>query len=147
MGLAYVLPMVDDKAWIHDIGWLAMHPAWGLGFFILVNYAVRAEQGWRLVSSRAPQLITALASVGVISYSLYLTHLLVLMQWYRFGFTRWHILSISLLISTPLSVAFAWLFFRLFERPFMTLPGVVRVPRRPSYVSAEDQVEPASEAA
>jgi peptidoglycan/LPS O-acetylase OafA/YrhL len=146
IGLALVLPTVDNRTWIHDAGWLVMHPAWGIGFFILVNYAVTAEQRWRLVSSRAPRLITALAPIGVISYSLYLTHLMVLMQWYLFGFTRLHILSISLLISTPLSVAFAWVFFRLFERPFMT-SGTVTVPARPRYVSAEDQVEPASEAA
>jgi peptidoglycan/LPS O-acetylase OafA/YrhL len=42
------------------------------------------------------------------------------MHWYWFGFTRFHILTISLLIMTPLSVAFGWVFFRVFERPFMT---------------------------
>jgi len=97
-----------------------MHPAWGVGFFILVNYAVAAEQRWRAKSSPVPRLIPALASVGLMSYSLYLIHSFVLMHWYWFGFTRLHILTISLLIMTPLSVAFAWIFFRVFERPFMT---------------------------
>ena len=120
MALAQLLPLVDQKTWIHDLGWLLMHPMWGLGFFVLVNYAVAAERRWRTQSSRVPRLIPSLASVGLISYSLYLTHSFVLMHWYWFGFTRFHILTISVLIMTPLSVAFAWVFFRLCERPFMT---------------------------
>jgi peptidoglycan/LPS O-acetylase OafA/YrhL len=124
MALSLLLPLVDQKSWVHDAGWLIMHPAWGVGFFILVNYAVAAEQRWRVKSIDVPRLIPALAGVGLISYSLYLTHSFVLMHWYWFGFTRLHILSISLLIMTPLSVAFAWVFFRVFERPFMTSTAV-----------------------
>src|ERR1041385_8994615 len=82
---AQILPMLDDSTWIHDIGWLLMHPAWGVGFFVLVNYSVAAEQRWRRKSSRLPRLIPTLASLGLISYSLYLTHLFVLMHWYWFG--------------------------------------------------------------
>ena len=123
MALAQLLPLVDQKSWVHDIGWLIMHPAWGVGFFILVNYAVAAEQRWRLKTT-VPRLIPSLASVGLMSYSLYLTHSFVLMHWYWFGFTRLHILTISLLIMTPLSVAFAWVFFRVFERPFMASTAV-----------------------
>ena len=119
MALAQLLPLVDQKTWIHDLGWLVMHPMWGVGFFVLVNYAVAAERRWRLQSSRIPRLIPSLASVGLISYSLYLTHSFVIMHWYWFGFTRLHILTISVMIMTPLAVAFAWLFFRLCERPFM----------------------------
>jgi peptidoglycan/LPS O-acetylase OafA/YrhL len=119
MALAQCLPLVDQTGLIHDAGWVVMHPAWGVGFFILVNWAVAAEQRWRLKSSAVPRLIPALASVGLMSYSLYLTHSFVLMHWYWFGFTKFHVLTISLLILTPLSVAFAWLFFRVCERPFM----------------------------
>jgi peptidoglycan/LPS O-acetylase OafA/YrhL len=108
MALAQILPLTDQSGSLHDAGWLVMHPAWGVGFFVLVNYAVAAEQRWRLQSTRIPRLVPALAAVGLISYSLYLTHSFVLMHWYWFGFTRLHILSISLLILTPLSVLFAW---------------------------------------
>jgi peptidoglycan/LPS O-acetylase OafA/YrhL len=135
MGLAQLLPMVHHIKWVHDIGWLVMHPAWGLGFFVLVNYAVTLEQQWRRQLSRIPALISALAPIGLMSYSLYLTHSLVLMHWYWFGFTKLHILSISLLITTPLSVAFAWVFFRLFERPFMTSAAVK--PKRVSMIDEE----------
>jgi peptidoglycan/LPS O-acetylase OafA/YrhL len=147
MGLAQILPRLDNVSWVHDIGWLVMHPAWGVGFFVLVNYAVTAEQRWRQKSSRAPRLIPTLASLGLISYSLYLTHSFVLMHWYWFGFTRLHILSISLVIMTPLSVVFAWLFFTVCERPFMT-SSAVRTPAksRPASV-AEEEIALAEEAA
>jgi peptidoglycan/LPS O-acetylase OafA/YrhL len=49
------------------------------------------------------------------------------MHWYWFGFTQLHILSISLVIMTPLSVVFAWVFFRVCERPFMR-PLAVKAP-------------------
>ena len=138
MGLSLLLPMVDQKSWVHDAGWLVMHPAWGVGFFIFVNYSVAAEQRWRQKLSRVPHLISALASIGLISYSLYLTHSFVLMHWYWFGFTEWHIRTISVVITMPLSVAFAWLFFRAFERPFMTTaPAKVR--QKPTHSSVEKE--------
>ena len=139
MVYSQAITLLDDRTFIHDVAWLVMHPIWGVGFFILVNYSVRAEQRWRLISSHVPRLITVLAPIGVMSYSLYLVHHLVLMQWYWFGFTKLHILSISLLISTPLSVAIAWVFFRICERPFMTPIGMVTVPARPRYAPTEDQ--------
>jgi peptidoglycan/LPS O-acetylase OafA/YrhL len=119
-GLATGLPYVDHVWWVHDAGWLLMHPAWGVGFFVLVNGAVRAERRRRESVRRASRLFVGLAGLGLISYSLYLTHLFVLMQWYWFGFTQFHIRTIALVVMTPLSLLFAWLFFRLFERPFMT---------------------------
>jgi peptidoglycan/LPS O-acetylase OafA/YrhL len=147
MGLAEILPMVDQKGWVHDIGWMGMHPAWGLGFFILVNKAVQAEQNWRVTLSRVPHLISVLAPIGLMSYSLYLIHSFVLMHWYWFGFTRLHILSISLLIMTPLSVAFAWVFFRVFERPFMT-SHALKAPAKPRRTAAdEDEIGLAREVA
>ena len=137
MLLAQLLPLTDQRGWLHDAGWLLMHPGWGVGFFILVNYAVAAEQQWRLKSWTVPRLIPALASVGLISYSLYLTHSFVLMHWYWFGFTQLHIRSISLLILVPVSVVFAWLFFRLCERPFMTSTATKRPPKPTRLVEEE----------
>lgn len=122
MGLAEGLPLLENQVWLHDAGWLLMHPFWGLGFFILVNSAVGREQAHQRKRARMPRFIIVAATLGLFSYSLYLTHLFVLMKWYWFGFTRFHILTISLVIMVPLSVIFAWLFYRLFERPFMTLP-------------------------
>ena len=137
MALAHFLPIVNIS-WVHDVGWLLMHPAWGVGFFVLVNYGVAAEQRWRLKSSRAPRLVPTLASVGLMSYSLYLTHAFVLMHWHWFGFTRLHIVTISLMILTPLSVVFAWIFFRICERPFMTSVAVRR-PAKPKPAPVVDE--------
>jgi peptidoglycan/LPS O-acetylase OafA/YrhL len=59
------------------------------------------------------------------------------MHWYWFGFTRLHILTISLLILTPVAVVFAWLFFRLFERPFMNSVATKRPPKPAPSVEEE----------
>lgn len=147
MALAQLLPLTDQTGWVHGLGWLIMHPAWGVGFFVLVNYAVAAEQRWRSLSLRTSRLISSLASVGLISYSLYLTHSFVLMHWYWFGFTQLHILSISLLITTPLSVVFGWLFFRMFERPFMTSHAVKKPVRSRNATLVEDEIGLAREVA
>ena len=147
-GLAMGLPLLDQQGLAHDVGWLIMHPAWAVGFFILVNRAVVAEYSWRLRSLVAPRLINALAAIGLMSYSLYLTHAFVLMQWYYFGFLGVHILTISLLITTPLSVAFAWVFFRVFERPYMSSALTMKVPAKVSYENVrKEPPEPAVEAA
>jgi peptidoglycan/LPS O-acetylase OafA/YrhL len=123
-----------------------MHPAWGVGFFILVNYAVEAEQRWREERRTVPNLISGLATIGLISYSLYLTHSFVLMQWYWFGFTEWHTRSVALLITMPLSVVFGWFFFRLFERPFMK-PAAVKVREKREYSMDQEDVDLIREAA
>lgn len=147
MGLALGLPHVSHIAWLHDPGWLLMHPAWGVGFFVMVNAAVRAEARRRELSARASRLMLGLAGLGLISYSLYLTHLFVLMQWYLFGFTGLHIPAISVAIMTPISILFAWLFFRLFERPFMSASVGMGTPARRSSSLAQQPSEPVSDPA
>ena len=124
VALSYVLPVLDQEGVVHDIGWLAMHPVWGLGFFVVVNWAVNAEARWRL-RSRIPVLVSGLAFIGIFSYSLYLTHQLVVMVSWRFVVSSWSPLVNALLIVTPACVAFAYVFFRFFERPFMKAPARV----------------------
>lgn len=145
MVLAQTLPKLEG--WAHSIGWLVTHPAWGVGFFILVNYSVAAEQQWRAKFGRVPHLVPALASLGLISYSLYLTHSFVLMHWYWFGFTRLHIPSIALAIMTPLSVAFGWVFFRLCERPFMASLATKRPAKREAASIVNEEIAVVREAA
>jgi len=117
-----LLPMTQKDTLPHDLAWLLMHPAWGLGFFILVNRAVQAEQTWlkQLRQTRViPRLVSAVATIGVFSYSLYLTHELVIMQSWWFVFDWLPPMVNTLLIVVPATVAFAWLFFQICERPFM----------------------------
>ncbi len=71
--ISVILPVTQKDTLAHDLAWMLMHPAWGLGFFIVVNRAVRAEHSW-LSKLRRPRIVTAAATVGVFSYSLYLTH-------------------------------------------------------------------------
>ncbi|MDT7543630.1 MAG: hypothetical protein QOE33_3534 [Acidobacteriota bacterium] len=116
--LARVLPLVESHVVVHDAGWLLLHPLWGVGFFCLLNRAVEAERGWR-AKGTTPAWIARLSAVGLISYSLYLTHQLVLLETWKFESLPIHATLVALLVMTPLCLIFAWLFFRLFERPFL----------------------------
>ncbi len=115
------LPVLQKDTFVHTTGWLLMHPLWGLGFFIVINRGVQAERAWITVQ-RMPRLVAGLAAIGMFSYSLYLTHELVIMQSYSFVFKGWPPMLNALLIVTPATVLFAWLFFLFFEKPFMQKP-------------------------
>lgn len=121
-----ILPATQKDTLPHNLAWMLMHPAWGLGFFILVNRAVQAEQLW-LTKLRKPGVVTRLvgrmvgaaAFVGVFSYSLYLTHELVIMESWWFVIEGFPPILNTLLIVVPATVAFAWVFYRFCEKPYM----------------------------
>ncbi len=123
------LPLVPKDTLLHDGAWLLMHPLWGFGFFVVVNRAVSWEHkhnyvrefGASTIRRGLPRLVQLMASIGVFSYSLYLTHELVIMQSWRFMTSLPPILN-TLLVLTPATILFAWMFYGLFERPFMTKP-------------------------
>jgi peptidoglycan/LPS O-acetylase OafA/YrhL len=122
-----ILPVTQKDTLPHDLAWLLMHPAWGVGFFIIVNRVVQAEQRWLTIvkkpgglSRALMRMVAATAFVGVFSYSLYLTHELVIMQSWWFVSTRLPPILNTLLIVVPATVAFAWVFYRFCEKPFMT---------------------------
>jgi peptidoglycan/LPS O-acetylase OafA/YrhL len=121
-----ILPVTQKDTLPHNLAWLLMHPAWGLGFFILVNRVVKAEQSWLaklgkpgVVTRVAIRLVAAAAFVGVFSYSLYLTHELVIMQSWSFIIKGFPPILNSLLIVVPATVTFAWVFYRFCEKPYM----------------------------
>ncbi len=116
--LSLALPGIPKDTLVHDLSWLLSHPLWGLGFFLVLNRAVQAENSW-LKAIRTPRLVTILASIGVFSYSLYLTHELVIMQSWWFVIESLPPMLNTLLVVTPATVAFAWLFFQFCEKPFM----------------------------
>jgi peptidoglycan/LPS O-acetylase OafA/YrhL len=128
--ISVLLPVWQKDTPLHEIAWMLMHPIWGVGFFILVNYAVQAERSWlaRLpqpgvianrVTRIVPRLVAVTASIGVFSYSLYLTHELVIMQSWRIVTSRLPQMLNTLLIVVPATVAFAGLFFTFCEKPYM----------------------------
>src|SRR3989442_11329370 len=125
-----LLPVWQKDTPIHDIAWILMHPIWGVGFFILVNRAVEAERSWLVrlprpgvIASRVkrivPRLVAVTASIGVFSYSLYLTHELVIMQSWRF--LTWGLPPIlnTLLIVFPPPLPFSGFFFTFFQKTYM----------------------------
>lgn len=86
---------------------------WGIGFFALINFVMRFEgrfKGW-------PIRITAF--VGIYSYSLYLTHEFVLRITGELGG----------ILAVLCCLVFAYIFFLLFERPFLSKPATqVQIP-------------------
>lgn len=134
-GMSQLSSVVAKDGFFDQFSWLALHPAWGLGFFVIVNRAFEAEKRWRTARSlqpsiasgapkpHVPRIVALSASIGVFSYSLYLTHGLVIIESWRFSPPHWPALVNALLVVTPATVAFAWIFFQFCERPFMSQPS------------------------
>ncbi|HKO62628.1 MAG TPA: acyltransferase [Pyrinomonadaceae bacterium] len=116
--ISLTLPYMQKDTLLHDGSWMLMHPLWGFGFFVVVNRAVNAERNW-MERLRQPRLVTAAAAIGVFSYSLYLTHEIVIMQSWRFSFYSLPPIINTLLVVTPATIGFAWVFYRFCEQPFM----------------------------
>ena len=113
-----------DTIW-HISSWFLLHPLWGVGFFILVNRAVSAEDRW-IREFKLPWLISIFATLGVFSYSIYLTHELTIMQAWRWANpAAWQMQNVFL-ITIPATIVFAWLFFWFCERPFMSKKAAKR---------------------
>jgi peptidoglycan/LPS O-acetylase OafA/YrhL len=115
IGLTVTLPQLHT-AWIHDAGWLALDPLWGLGFFMLLCSCVTAEDRWQ---ANVPTIVAHLATVGLFSYSLYLMHQFVLLHGFVLSLIAVPQLIFALVVMTPLAVIFAKLFFHYCERPFL----------------------------
>ena len=121
-----LLPTIQKDTLPHDLAWMLMHPLWGLGFFILVNRVVHAEQRSlsslrepRVFARMAGRLVAALAFVGVFSYSLYLMHELVIMESWWFVSPNLPPILNTLFVVVPATIAFAWVFYRFCEKPYM----------------------------
>ena len=115
--ISQLLPNIPKDTFLHNLSWFLIHPMWGLGFFILVNRAVLAENGW-LRRLSFPGLVSVFATLGIFSYSIYLTHEMVIMQSWRFiDSTLSPVLKTSLVILA--TILFAWVFFWFCERPYI----------------------------
>ena len=112
------LPLIPKDTFIHNACWFAMHPCWGLGFFIVVNRMVLAEESW-VRQATWPSLVSLFSTLGIFSYSIYLTHELVIMQSWRWINPGWLQLANVVMVLVPATIVFAWLFFWFCEKPFM----------------------------
>jgi peptidoglycan/LPS O-acetylase OafA/YrhL len=116
--LSNQLPLISKETYWHDFGWFVLHPIWGVGFFIVVNRTVLAEDSW-VRNFKLPSLISVFATLGVFSYSIYLTHELTIMQSWRWINPKlWQSLNV-VVVTVPATILLAWFFFWFCERPFM----------------------------
>ncbi len=113
------LPGLHKDSFLHEFGWFLIHPLWGLGFFVVVNRIVLTELGW-IRQARLPAFIAIFAPVGLFSYSLYLTHELMIMSAWRWINPAHPPMVSVFLVVLPAIIVFAWVFFWFCERPFMT---------------------------
>jgi peptidoglycan/LPS O-acetylase OafA/YrhL len=145
--LSNKLPFISKETYLHDVAWFVMHPIWGVGFFIIVNRTVLAEDSW-LKTLRLPSLISLFATLGVFSYSIYLTHELTIMQSWRWIHPQLSQSLNVLVITVPATILLAWVFFWFCERPFMIKKRPtfeVDNERSPLHVSIEPQMSVATE--
>jgi peptidoglycan/LPS O-acetylase OafA/YrhL len=119
------LPSISKDTPLHDVSWFLIHPLWGLGFFIVINRIVLAEQSW---NSRqvVPTLISVFATLGLFSYSIYLTHELTIMQSWRWSNSAYLQVVNVFIAIIPATLFFAWVFFWFFEKPFMVHAKLVK---------------------
>ncbi|HEX5965186.1 MAG TPA: acyltransferase, partial [Pyrinomonadaceae bacterium] len=116
--LSYLMPGIPKDTFAKNFTWFLVHPLWGLGFFILINRLVISEQSW-IRRATVPSAVSLFATLGVFSYSLYLTHELVVIVSCRFTNPAWLQSVNVLLLTVPVTILFAWVFFWFCERPFM----------------------------
>jgi peptidoglycan/LPS O-acetylase OafA/YrhL len=127
--LSTYLPYIPKDTLVHNTSWFVIHPLWGLGFFIVVNRMVLAEQSW-LRQATLPSLVSVFSTLGIFSYSIYLTHELVIMQSWRWINPSWWQLANVFVVMVPAVIVFAWVFFWFCEKPFMvkSRPGDKALP-------------------
>ena len=116
--LSTYLPWIPKDTLVHNTSWFLIHPLWGLGFFIVVNRTVLAEQSW-LRHAKLPSIVSVFSTLGIFSYSIYLTHELVIMQSWRWVNPGWWQLANVFMFVLPATIIFAWVFFWFCEKPFM----------------------------
>jgi len=92
-----------------QIAFVAEPFLWGASFFFLINFVTSREKVFAGLRSGRFSFVAAWAFVGLFSYSLYLTHELLLPI--AEGVNRY--------LVCILCLVFAYVFFLIFERPFM----------------------------
>ena len=147
--ISEVLPNTQKDTLPHNLAWLLMHPLWGFGFFVVVNRVVSVEHAW-LTQLREPGAlrrlllkgVAAKATVGVFSYSLYLTHELVIMMSWSFTIKELPQIVNALAVVVPATIVFAWLFFRFAEKPYMRKPVRAKRTESPQVEHREEEAAP-----
>ncbi|HEU0252647.1 MAG TPA: hypothetical protein VFR12_06400, partial [Pyrinomonadaceae bacterium] len=72
---------------------------------------------------KLPSLVSVFSTLGIFSYSIYLTHELVIMQSWRWITPGRLQIENVFLVVIPATILFAWVFFWFCEKPFMVKPA------------------------
>ena len=121
--LAHVAIQPDTPKLLARGWWIVSDPMWGIAFLIVINWAVTRDYTWG--DRKLPHGLKWLAAAGLISYSLYLTHDLVI---YHLSGPISALLGVAqtpffLLMTTPVCIALAVFFHRLVEKRFIQPPA------------------------
>jgi peptidoglycan/LPS O-acetylase OafA/YrhL len=116
--LSSYLPWIPKDTLVHKTSWFLIHPLWGLGFFIVVNRMVLAEERW-WHRATLPTIVSVFSTLGIFSYSIYLTHEIVIMQSWLWVNSGWWQVANVFVLTVPAVIVFAWVFFWFCEKPFM----------------------------
>jgi peptidoglycan/LPS O-acetylase OafA/YrhL len=101
-----------------------------------------------LLQGTAPVLVRALSSRSVVatgrySYSLYLIHVPIIVVLHlmllRLNLTPIATLGLMFAVGVPFALAAAFLFYLVFEKPFVNSPRVARVATRPATLAAIEE--------
>ena len=102
---------------------LTVDPLWGVAFFLLMNSFVVREKKWNGEGAFST-FTRLLAQVGLFSYSLYLTHQILIERfpWFNLvllgldpSFVRW----LLIFAFPPIALLLAWMTFQLVEKRFL----------------------------
>lgn len=129
-GLSIFSRVSAHQTAVSDFIWLINDPLWGVGFFVLINRLVWFETVQNAARSLQGFAVTRwLGKVGLFSYSLYLTHELILSHYHPLVpshlLTRPAGLLIQIGMLVLAALLLAWLFFQAFEKPFLAPSGEV----------------------
>jgi peptidoglycan/LPS O-acetylase OafA/YrhL len=144
-------------------GWVVSDTLMGVGFLFLLQWTIGREchpsPRIALADHRPgvprPSAATAvLAGVGVFSYSLYLTHVPILdgarLLGYNLGFAPQSVGTLAVMSAAAVgSIGFAYLFYLVFERPFLrrsSSPPASVEPLAPACLSGSAFASPRSAA-
>lgn len=123
----------DLAPWFHALAGLS-ELFFAAAAFVLLNRWVQAEGEGRF----GGRVVRVLAALGVMSYSLYLTHgplIHLLEHTIPFG-EGWGATALRFVVMVPACIGFAALFFWLVERRFLRPPTAATTAARPAAVSA-----------
>jgi peptidoglycan/LPS O-acetylase OafA/YrhL len=120
IGLEILQGTADAHSHVGHFVTFVWQPLFGVAFFIVVNWAVSGEAE----AQRRP-FVRAMSWLGLCSYSLYLLHELVVFFLLNalqklMGWSPTTTSLLAVFVFAPACIPLAYMFFRLFEKPFMS---------------------------